>query len=269
MNWKSDVKQRFSQAQDAGKWDDMYNKETENLEDAIFRQRRNATIEFIQKNYGTDAEICDIGCGAGPVTYELLRIGYTPFALDFSEDMLKNAKKRINTLNNVGCPLINGNSESLPFPDNYFDCVVCLGVISYVEHYENIIKEIERILKPGGTSIVTYRNSNNLILNDPVVIAKEFVKYITGMKKREEQPPFTIGHYMQYDEVLTTTKQAGLTLIDFKSMGFGPYHFNYKKLFSETTSIRIDRNLSRFFNVLPIKFFQKLANDVHMLFLRK
>lgn len=75
MSWKNDVKERFSTAQDAGKWDEMYNTETENLEDSIFRQRRNATIDYIKQHYDTNAEICDIGCGAGPVTYELLRLG--------------------------------------------------------------------------------------------------------------------------------------------------------------------------------------------------
>lgn len=265
MSWKNDVKHRFSPEQDASKWDDMYNSDTEKLDDAFFRQRRDWTINYITQKYETDAAICDIGCGAGPITYELLKRGYSPIGLDFSSDMLSNAKKRIESLDLHSIPLINGNSELLPFPDQQFDCIVCLGVISYVEHYENIISEIHRILKPGGTTIITYRNKNNLIMNDPIRI----IKAISGSNKEPENNKFIIGRYMSYSEVLRTAENTGLHLIEFTGMGYGPYQYKYKKLFSDKTSINIDKNVSKFMNYLHAKPFIKLSTDIHIMIYKK
>lgn len=269
MSWKKEVKHRFSTKQDASKWHDMYNENTQNLDDAIFRQRRDWTIDYIKRNFSKDASICDIGCGAGPITYELLRLDFKPIALDYSDDMLRNAKERISTLVRQDFPLINGNSESLPFPDNSFDCAVCLGVISYVEHYENIIKEIERVLKPGGTAIITYRNCNNLIMNDPIVIGKELFKLVTGKNKDNPEPPFVIGRYMNYKEVLSTAEKSGLSFNHFMGMGYGPYQFNYKNLYNERTSIALDKFQSKLLNLFRAKPLVKLAADVHILVFKK
>ena len=76
MSWKGDVRSRFSPDEDSVKWDRMYAQETENIEDEFFRLRRDFTIDYVASHYDTSAEICDLGCGAGPVISELLKRGY-------------------------------------------------------------------------------------------------------------------------------------------------------------------------------------------------
>ena len=176
MSWKEEVKVRFSQQDAAQKWDLMYETDTVSLDEDCFRLRRDYTVDYLVSNFDQNTPICDLGCGAGPVTFEMLKRGYNVVGLDYSIDMLSNAKRRLIAGGISGRPLINSNAETLPFQDEMFDCVVCLGVISYVENYENIIKEIHRVLRPGGTVVISFRNKYNLVSNDPVALTKFLAK---------------------------------------------------------------------------------------------
>ena len=266
MGWKDDVINRFSGAQDAEKWDRMYAAETDNLDDHNYRLRRDYTVDYIVNHYDRDAQLCDVGCGAGPVTYEMLERGYDIVGLDYSSDMLENAAKRLAAGQLGRKPLINGNSEFLPFEDGVFDCVVCLGVISYVEHYENIIREIHRILKPGGTTLISFRSRNNLLVNDPVYLGYAMVKKLVSLGKK---PPFEIGHYMRAAEVRETVTANGLDYTGFKGIGFGPFSIAHKHLFSGRMSIRISEFITRQAARLKAEVLFRLATDVNILVFRK
>jgi ubiquinone/menaquinone biosynthesis C-methylase UbiE len=267
MSWKEAVKKRFSVSTDANKWDQMYERDTEKLDEHFFRLRRDFTVDFIVNNYDKRAKLCDLGCGAGPVTFELLRKGYDITGLDYSLDMLNNAARRIGSGQIYGKPLINGNCEALPLGNDVFDCVACLGVISYVEHYENIIKEIFRVLKPGGIVLVTFRNKYNLLMNDPIVLARFLAKKI--LFRPEEKQEFEIGQYLCSREVQAVIESNGFDFLDFKGIGFGPFNLRYRQLFSDKTSIKISQFISGLADKLHAEFVYRLASDVNILLFRK
>lgn len=267
MTWKDDVKTRFSVAQDARKWDQMYEQDTEKLDEHIFRLRRDFTVDFIVNNYAKDAKLCDLGCGAGPVIFQMLSRGYDMVGLDYSGDMLGNAAKRLGAGQIPNKPLINGNCELLPFGDGIFDCVVCLGVISYVENYGNIINEIFRVLKPGGTVLVSFRNKYNLIMNDPIVLLRSLAKKLSLMS--EKKNGFEIGQYLRAREVQALIESKGFDYLDFRGIGFGPFSIRHRQLFSDKTSIKISQFISSLADKLNAEFVYRLASDVHILIFRK
>ena len=264
MGWKEDVRSRFSPEEDLLKWDRMYGRETENLEDEFFRLRRDFAVNYVVSHYATDARISDLGCGAGPAISELLKRGYDTVGFDYSADMLAKAAERIG----VRRPLVRCDIRAVPLVDATLDCAVCLGVISYVEDYETIIREIHRLLKPGGTAIITYRNEKNLIVSDPVGPLRFALKKATrflGLARKQ----FRIGNYMSYAEVCRVIERSGLALEVFKGIGFGPLRLNHKRLLSETASLRLHRTLTRWLDGLGAEFPFRLATDVHILVVRK
>lgn len=97
-----------------------------------------------------NSTILDLGCGTGKMLNRILKnypsikaIGY-----DFSAEMLREAQEKNNYPEQIS--FVEGNVETLPFPDNSFDAV--FNSISFL-HYpdpEKVLREIKRVLKPQG-----------------------------------------------------------------------------------------------------------------------
>lgn len=73
--------------------------------------------------------------------------------LDFSENMLKVGQKKIEELNLKQVKLVHGNAMELPFPDNSFDYVTIGFGLRNVPDYLQVLKEMRRVLKPGGVAV--------------------------------------------------------------------------------------------------------------------
>ena len=55
-------------------------------------------------------------------------------------------------------PVINTAGEALPLPDAAFDAVVCWDVIEHVQSPDRVLREIVRVLRPGGVALITVIN---------------------------------------------------------------------------------------------------------------
>ncbi len=267
MDWKADVRSRFSPREDSAKWDRMYAEDTESVEDEFFRLRRDFTLDYVTTRYDISAAICDLGCGAGPVISELLRRGYDAVGFDYSADMLGNAARRIATVAAGRRPLARADIQILPLRDASIDCAVCLGVISYVERYENILAEIRRILKPGGTAIVTYRNEKNLVVSDPLGPFRHLAKAMLRAGGRRR--PFRIGDHMRYAEVRDALGQGGLAIEHFAGLGFGPPRFNGRPFLGEKSALALHRALTRWTGTSGAGLPFRIGADVHIFVVRK
>jgi ubiquinone/menaquinone biosynthesis C-methylase UbiE len=96
--------------------------------------------------------LLDIGCGTGGFAIDIYRRTQTHvIGLDISERLLRYALSKSRTL-----PLmwVMGNAESVPFADETFDRVLLSLVLHQIEHRENAIREVYRLLSPGGKLLV-------------------------------------------------------------------------------------------------------------------
>lgn len=94
-------------------------------------------------------KILEIGVGAGTDHLQWARAGADLYGVDLTEAAIETTRKRLE-IYGLSSNLKRIDAEILPFEDGYFDVVYSWGVIHHSEHPENIIKEIHRILKPGG-----------------------------------------------------------------------------------------------------------------------
>lgn len=96
---------------------------------------------------GLDA--VELGCGTGYVSSWLLRRGARPVGLDNSPNQLATAR-RFQEEFSVSFPLIQGDAERAPFPDEGFDLVISeYGAAIWCDPY-GWIPEAARMLRPGG-----------------------------------------------------------------------------------------------------------------------
>ena len=72
---------------------------------------------------------------------------------DINNAMLRVGRDRLLD-EGINTPTAQCDAEHLPFPDNYFDCVSIAFGLRNVTHKEAALREMQRVLKPGGRVIV-------------------------------------------------------------------------------------------------------------------
>jgi len=95
----------------------------------------------------------DIGAGTGFITEGLVRKGLRVIAVDRSEAMLAEMKKKFEPSDEIDYRV--GDAEKLPIPDGAVDYVFANMYLHHVESPLKAIMEMVRILKPGGKLVVT------------------------------------------------------------------------------------------------------------------
>ena len=95
----------------------------------------------------------DIGCGSGFITERLIRAGLYVIAVDQSEAMLAEIKRRFAGIDDIDYRC--GEAEQLPVSDDSVDYAFANMYLHHVERPPIAIKEMVRILKPGGALVIT------------------------------------------------------------------------------------------------------------------
>jgi SAM-dependent methyltransferase len=93
-------------------------------------------------------EILDAGCGSGRNMVELARVG-TVTGLEISDASVARARER-----GIG-EVVQCSITELPLADDRFDVAVCLDVIEHIEDDLRALRELHRVVRPGGTLLVT------------------------------------------------------------------------------------------------------------------
>ena len=102
------------------------------------------------------SSVLDMGCGLGRHSLLFAKNGFDVTAMDISEEALSFLKEEaVKQVLNISC--INANMESMPFPDNSFDCIFAMHSAGHAdtEGMHRIMNEIKRVLKPGGVILIT------------------------------------------------------------------------------------------------------------------
>ncbi|WP_304511552.1 class I SAM-dependent methyltransferase [Desulfobacula sp.] len=102
--------------------------------------------------------ILDVGCGYGRTLNELYQEGFKKiFGIDFSQKMIERGNRLYPCLDLKKCNTI------FPFDDNTFDAVILISVLTCIvkdENQEQLVGEIERVLKSGGSLYI-----NDFLIN--------------------------------------------------------------------------------------------------------
>lgn len=131
--------------------DRTFELQTHELEDQHwwYRGRRRVLRRVIdQIDLPPNARVLDAGCGSGRNMVELARLGEVT-GVELSPASVAVARER-----GVG-EVLEGTVEDLPFPDDSFDFAVCLDVIEHLDEDRPTLRELRRVVRPGGWLLVT------------------------------------------------------------------------------------------------------------------
>lgn len=112
---------------------------------------------YVPKN----GKVLDAGAGTGLVGQELYRLGYRDLeAMDMSRAMLDEARSK-NVYGKLH-EMVMG--ETLDFPDNHFDAIICVGVLTVGHAEADALEEFVRITRPDGHIVFMLRT--DVYMND-------------------------------------------------------------------------------------------------------
>lgn len=112
--------------------------------------RRQTIIQYLEEHVPGAASILDVGCGLGDLLAHL-PVHYQIAGVDFSNANVTYTATRIGSRGTVQ----QASIYALPYPDCHFDVVVCLEVIEHIENDAQAVRELHRVLKPGGLLIAS------------------------------------------------------------------------------------------------------------------
>ena len=130
----------------------------------VFRNGRHVAMESLEFESGD--HVLELGVGTGlslPEYPDEADIHVT--GVDISQDMLDKAEKRIEKHGLTNCELYNMDAEALDFPDNSFDKIMVLYVLSVVPDPYKVMSEVRRVAKPGADVIFV----NHFAKENPLV----------------------------------------------------------------------------------------------------
>ena len=105
--------------------------------------------------------ILDLGAGMGGLSVALLREygpeGLRLVAIDYNPEYCRIAKLRAERYG-LRLPIVVAAGERLPYASGMFDLVICLDVLEHVADAPGVLREMHRVLRPGGTALTTVPN---------------------------------------------------------------------------------------------------------------
>lgn len=103
------------------------------------------------KNMMPPRRVLDIGCAKGFLVSALRMVGYNAMGIDISEYAVQQANDYVKPFLQTA----ELGKENLPYDSNSFDVIICMGTLEYVPDQDFAVSEIDRVLKPGGTLLIT------------------------------------------------------------------------------------------------------------------
>ena len=100
-----------------------------------------------------DARVFDVGCGDGALVCAAASRGAVVTGLDSDPAMLAAARMRADGAH-VQAAFVEGRIEQIPFADASFDVVVAVTVLCFVADASRAVREMSRVLRPGGRLVL-------------------------------------------------------------------------------------------------------------------
>lgn len=164
----------------------------------------------------------DVGAGAG-VKEELdwRGSGRLVVGVDLDPRVASNPRLDLGVL---------GNAESLPFQEESFNTVVSVSVMEHVENPDRVLREVYRVLKPGGLFIVKTPNREHYFARIARLTPLGFHKWYNKHRGREAEDTFpTHYRFNQVNDIERISKGLDLnSLISMASREFlNTFYFRF------------------------------------------
>lgn len=124
-----------------------------------------------------DKTVLDLGCAGGFMAEALTKGGANVIGIDPAARAIAAATAHAKHMD-YAIQYDVGIGENLPYPDNYFDAIVCVDVLEHVTDLTKVLAEIARVLKPGGLFLYDTINRNMIARLATITIAEDVLRLL-------------------------------------------------------------------------------------------
>ena len=143
-----------------GYWGAIYGRQE--LQGLVYRRRMETVAAWAAElGLPPGAAALDAGCGAGLMSVELARRGFSVSGTDSSPQMVQAASERA-AAQGLSIRFTAADVHQLPFGDGEFALIVALGLLPWLHDPGRAVAEFARVLAPGGWIIVSADNHYRL-----------------------------------------------------------------------------------------------------------
>jgi ubiquinone/menaquinone biosynthesis C-methylase UbiE len=269
---KTNIAEYFN-VKDNRYWSWVYSQEKSDRKRFMTKEiikRKDVVLRFVDKFSACKSiNILDVGCGAGVFMKEMLDRGHAVTGIDITEGMLKQAADALNNAGYGNANCVYGDVEALPFENEMYDLVICVGVMQYLRKDEKAISELSRVVKPEGIVIITLPNIFRITtLLDPYYYLVKIVKYmLKKCLRRGKDISYDFGkndsfinRRYYHGQINKLLQQNKLQLLDSEGIGYGPLTFFRKEILPDSISSRISELLEQVADRKQFNFFRVFAN---------
>jgi SAM-dependent methyltransferase len=232
-------------ANTAAEWDAVYRRPT--LYASFYRRRLEAAlacVDALAPVWGRAA--LDVGCGPGLGSLALARRGFRVHAVDATAKMVARTVSRARA---VQLPVVGSVADlrRLPLADSTIDLAFVVGVSEWLAQLDGALRELGRVLAPGGALVLTADNSLALSclvdpLQHPLVVPWKRALGVALRRLRPERRPLrTFARSRR--TLVTAMRRAGFELILAQTLGFGPFTFFNRAVIPDSLGHALDRRL--------------------------
>jgi len=165
-------------------------------------------------------KVLEIGCGLGTDGAQFAEAGADYTGVDLTEAAVELARKRFETFGVPG-KFQTADAELLQFPDNSFDLVYSHGVLHHTPDTAKAIREIHRVLRPGGRAMVMlyHRDSYNYRINISILrrAGAHLLRFNSGVRLAHTLTGEPIESLREHAHRLKTEKESYLAPDEFLS----------------------------------------------------
>jgi len=130
------------------------------------------TVDYDRLGVGPGDLVLDLGCGFGRHAFEAARRGASVVALDAGPEEVAQVRGTFAAMIEMGeiaqdhpATAVQGDALRLPFPDGTFDRVIASEVLEHIPDDSAAMRELARVLRPGGSMAVTVPRCGPEVIN--------------------------------------------------------------------------------------------------------
>ncbi len=172
----------------------------------VENHRRELILSMLKNCHGL---VLDVACGTGYYLELLKDSNRSVLGGDIAKGMVEACKRK-----KLGDGLYIGNYENIPFKDKTFDVVLCINSFQYTRNPQELLKEMERVLKDSGEIVLTYFNLANWRI---VNLLRKFLFFASKGTAPALEHRYTKMSFAKH------AQKAGLRIIEKAGINFLPY----------------------------------------------